>query len=288
MNKKPGRKFKPNTKINSAQKPQYLKDEEASEIIKQATIKTENNIKPKNKPKFNRKQVIQERSIFDTEFAGVSWSRKSAGNKKTVSDIAVPVKKSLNSPVKEKYTRIKVEKDDDMRMDDSDDGDTYNDIIGNDENFISDTEKHPQVLPMRLLDSHKVTRPEHLNSFFKKVEDNDELVIVQMPQKLPAFIYPQGIEDEPFQATCHNYPPGRFGTIQIWRDRETNVETQKFLLQTSMKNKSSSPDITLDVEMSHDTACHQDVFVIEQTENQHEIVLLGDCNSKIVCSPDIQ
>ena len=52
----------------------------------------------------------------------------------------------------------------------------------------------------------------------------DELTVIQFPNNLPAFVYPESAEMneeeeediESQQANCDNYPQGRFGTIKVY------------------------------------------------------------------------
>jgi len=148
----------------------------------------------------------------------------------------------------------------------------------------------------------------------------DELMILQFPHSLPAFVYnkkenkkgnnteteksakenqEENADDsdddfEAVQADCDNYPQGRFGTIRVYESKRTGLVRSRFELCTKEADQEESVQVKFDIHSTHDSLVAQELFSIQPPredlmvdEKKPEIVVLGACTKKLVCTPII-
>merc|ERR1712048_340245 len=189
----------------------------------------------------------------------------------------------------------------------------YDDIIGSTDAFVEYRDAENQTMPMKL---ERITAKQEVR--VDKILDGcmlrDELMLIQFPHNLPAFVYEQkhslngnknnekgksiDVDDsdeeefEAVQATCDNYPQGRFGTIKIYESRRTGIVKSKFELCTKEIDQEDSVQVRFDIHSTHDSLVAQELFSLQPPkddimadEKKPEIVVLGSCSKKLVCTP---
>ena len=192
-----------------------------------------------------------------------------------------------------------------------DENQEYDDIIGSAEAFVEYRDADNQTMPIKLerLNARQEVR---VDKILDGCMLRDELMILQFPHSLPALVYKskennakksggmdeESDEDDDFdvlQGTCDNYPQGRFGTIKIWEHRDTGAVRSRFELCTKEKDQEEAVQVKFDVHSTHDSLVAQELFTIQPPrddimvdEKKPEIVVLGACTKKLVCTPIVK
>lgn len=184
-----------------------------------------------------------------------------------------------------------------------------------------------------------INQQEKIHTFINKWNRDNDLVLFQMPYKLPANILNIDSENQlssTENATCDTYPYGKFGNIKIYKNKITGEEIGLFELECNAEdqvdqdqvngqnggqngaaeneNKSQKsqkatkqPEVKFNVNLSTDSAVCQEVFVMQNYDAENnllvknvnlknyredklrrELVLLGNCMSKMVLSPVVE
>ena len=210
--------------------------------------------------------------------SGKDGSRKSSStrNRNQLSDSDLDSDdstKDLTNQRRQEKELIKLNlNEQDSALLDSDD-DLYEDIVGRPKDFIDDDDDNDdmsdsemtddkrkvkshitsaatttlsdQVLPIKIKDNTMIIKKPStdttISSTIQKFINNDELFLIQLPEKLPInniAEIPNSSETKKVPASCTTYPQGKFGTLKIFRNRYTGEEVSKFVLEaTAVENQ---------------------------------------------------
>lgn len=338
MPPKPRKKFKP--KLEQAKLAEVDQAKKAEEQAKNDKKKEEVRIKREEKEKrfgdraaggFKSKKTLQERSVFDTEvpmavrrgaMSGSTLSIRGSeglGSSANTMDRRPVIKKEAYETFFSK-TPAQVDSKSGMPviMEDgeepADENVEYDDIIGSTEAFVEYRDAENQTMPIKL-ERLKENQEVRVDKILDMSMLRDELMILQFPHSLPAFVYNKNnnIESEKsskenqeanaddsdddyeaVQADCDNYPQGRFGTIRVYESKRTGLVRSRFELFTKETDQEESVQVKFDIHSTHDSLVAQELFSIQPPredlmvdDKKPEIVVLGACTKKLVCTPII-
>jgi len=343
MPPKPRKKFKP--KLEQAKLAEVDQAKKAEEQAKHDKKNEEIRIKREEKEKrfgdraaggFKSKKTLQERSVFDTEvpmavrrgaMSGSTLSIRGSegmGSSANTMDRRPVIKKEAyetffsKTPIQvESKTSINPKTGMPVIMEDgeepADENMEYDDIIGSTEAFVEYRDAENQTMPIKL-ERLKENQEVRVDKILDMSMLRDELMILQFPHNLPAFVYNEknnteseksskenqettndDDSDDDFeavQADCDNYPQGRFGTIRVYESKRTGLVRSRFELCTKEKDQEDSVQVKFDIHSTHDSLVAQELFSIQPPredlmvdEKKPEIVVLGACTKKLVCTP---
>jgi len=306
MDKKPGikkKKRRPNIEAAKALPTIDPTKKVEKETVKRETREEKRKAK-RDANKGNRRQNIVERSIWEDEIKRVPWSRPArremsegggGGGGGGGSGVRRPtVKRSGDN-----FFGGGVKGESKMNTA-QEDMEEYMELVGDDMDGFVVHRGHQdhQTVPIKL---EHLAAPNQLNvsALLQHLADNDELTILQFPDRLPVSVYPPIDEnsdmvdgdDEPVQGSCDNFPQGRFGAIKIYRNVRTGKVKSRFELHTSEPDQEEACQVKFNITSTHDSICAQELFTIQESKvsevQKPEVVILGNCKTKLVCTPII-